>query len=276
MLYLIFGENSYQAARKIRELKGSFRAKRADFLLEEIDGDTEEADLSKLHELFNQADLFGKPRFIILKNVIAEAPAAFKIIEKNGDFLKKSQDIFLFWEQDLKPKTKEYEFFEKHAAKIQEAKTLGLNELDLWMQKKAQTFEIKLSKEERKTMIDEAGEGGEWALENELEKMALGGEAALGKKPGFLGDSKPGFKESAASPFAFIEKMFGPRALLALKEAEVSGQDLGRLIYPLLWKLKQKRMADAYWQGILAESAMRRDPKNSYEILERFIFSLKV
>ena len=265
MLYLIFGENSYQAARKIRELKGSFRAKRADFLLEEIDGDTEEADLSKLHELFNQADLFGKPRFIILKNVIAEAPAAFKIIEKNGDFLKKSQDIFLFWEQDLKPKTKEYEFFEKHAAKIQEAKTLGLNELDLWMQKKAQTFEIKLSKEERKTMIDEAGEGGEWALENELEKMALGGEIESAGKS----------SSADASPFAFIEKMFGPRALLALKEAEVSGQDLGRLIYPLLWKLKQKRMADAYWQGILAESAMRRDPKNAEEILERFILAIK-
>ena len=83
---------------------------------------------------------------------------------------------------------------------------------------------------------------------------------------------------TTASPFLFVEKLVSAplaRALLALKEAEVSGQDLQRLIYPLLWKFKQKRMADAYFKGIQAESAMRRDPKDAYEILERFILAVK-
>ena len=70
--------------------------------------------------------------------------------------------------------------------------------------------------------------------------------------------------------------MFGPRALLAVKELAASGQDVQRFIYVLLWKLKQKRMYRAYFEGIRTESQMRRDPKNSEEILERFISSLKV
>ena len=117
-------------------------------------------------------------------------------------------------------------------------------------------------------MIEEAGGNAEWALENALEKMALGFDRLRVTK--IVGAS--------VSPFAFVEKLVSAplgRALLALKEAEVSGQDFQRLIYPLLWKLKQKRMADAYFRGIQAESAMRRDPKNAYEILERFILAIK-
>ena len=109
-----------------------------------------------------------------------------------------------------------------------------------------------------------------------MEKMALGGKSALSLKPGFESPKKPGFFPSADSPFPFIEKMFGPRALLALKEMALAGIEPQKFIYAFLWKLKQKKMADAYLKGILAESEMRRDPKNSEEILEKFIFSIKV
>ena len=125
-------------------------------------------------------------------------------------------------------------------------------------------MEIKLSKEEREVMIEEAGENAEWALENELEKMVLGGKI----------ESARNSSSADANPFGFIEKMFGPRALIVLKEMSFAGIEPQRFIYAFLWKLKQKKMADAYLRGILAESAMRRDPKNAEEILERFIFSL--
>ncbi len=116
-------------------------------------------------------------------------------------------------------------------------------------------------------MIEEAGSGGEWALENELEKMKLG-------------ERHSSFKARAnLTPFVFVENIFsrplGP-ALIALKRATLNGHAPEKFIYPLLWKVKQKKMTDAYWQGVLVESQMRRDPKNSYEILERFILSLKV
>ncbi|OGF61684.1 hypothetical protein A2662_02215 [Candidatus Giovannonibacteria bacterium RIFCSPHIGHO2_01_FULL_45_33] len=86
----------------------------------------------------------------------------------------------------------------------------------------------------------------------------------------------------APTPFAFIDKMFGPRAPLALKEMSLAGIEPQKFIYAFLWKLKQKSAQggpasgwpDAYFAGIEAESQMRRDPKNAEEILEQFIFSL--
>ena len=265
MLYLIFGENSYQAIRKIRELKESFKLKGADFLLEEVDGEAEGVSETMLQNLFLQANLFGRARFIILKNILAAGPDLFKFINKHGDSLRDPKDIFLFWEKDLKPKTKEYEFFEKYAAKIQETKTLSGEELARWLTKRASEFGVKLTAEEKETMLAESGESGEWALENTLKKLALGGGVESVGKP----------SSATPSPFVFVERMFGPRALLALKEMTLAGIDPSRFIYALLWKIKQKKMTDAYFRGIQTESQMRRDPKNSEEILERFIFFLR-
>lgn len=274
MIYFLCGPNSYRALRKIQELKSAFRKKPGNFLVEEFDEDGA-LPAEKFYAALGQSSLFSKARLVIFKNILEFNETATKILKDNGDFLRKSRDIFVFWEKE--PEKTALTFFKKYAAKIQEVKSLGAKELDLWLQKQAQSFGIKLSKEERESMIAEAGEGAEWALENELEKMVLSGEAALSLKPGFESPKKPGFFPSPASPFGFVEKIFSAplgRALLALKEAEVAGQDLQRLIYPLLWKAKQKKMPDAYFAGILAESAMRRDPKNSYEILERFILAL--
>lgn len=300
MLYLIFGENSYQAIRKIRELKESFKLKGADFLLEEVDGEAEDVSEARLQSLFWQANLFEKARFIILKNILAASPDLFKLINKCGDLLRDSKDIFLFWEKGLKPKTKEYEFFEKYAAKVQETKTLSSEELGRWLVKKASESGIKLTSEEKEKMLAEAsptggqaGESGEWALENILEKMVLGASPPAETKQG-----KP------PSPFSFVDKIFSAplgRALLALKEAEVAGIDVAGFIYPMLWKIKtsfgfgrseeeklrrlggvgaptaasEEKLLDAYWQGILTESAIRRDPKNPEEHLERWLISLK-
>lgn len=263
MIYLLFGENSYQALRKIREFKSAFSKKADSFLIEEFDGESAPLAPENFHATLGQANLFSETRLVIFRNVLGSSAKVFDILKTSGDFLKKSKDIFLFWERE--PEKTALTFFKKYSEKIQEVKPLEKNALDLWLQKKAQSSGIKLSKEEREVMIEEAGEGAEWTLENELEKMALGGDVESVGKP----------SPAAPSPFAFIEKMFGPRALLALKEMSLVGIEPQRFIYAFLWKLKQKKMADAYFNGILAESKMRRDPKNSYEILERFIFSLK-
>jgi len=287
VIYFLRGPNSYQALRKTREFKEAFIKKTAGaYLVEEYDGESAPIAGEDFHSSLGQVSLFAKTRLVIFKNILNDN--IFKILKENGDFLKTSKDIFVFWARE--PEKPALQFFKKYAEKIQEVKTLSQKELDSWLQKKAQVWGLKINKEEREAMIEEAGEGAEWELENELEKGVLGGEVALGKKPpgsskpGFETAKKPGFfppggfKESAASPFIFVEKIFSDSlglALLALKEAEISGQDLQRLIYPLLWKAKQKKMPDAYWQGILAESAMRRNPKNIYEILERFILAIK-
>ena len=270
MVYLIFGGNAYTALGKIRELKNAFLKKAgenaaiADFSEEELG--------QRANEIFSQLfqdSLFYKRKLAVLRNA-SSAPDFFKFVKESTELFKNSQNIFIFWESAA-AKDKEsvaLKTLKKISEKIQEVKVLSEHELDLWLQKKAGDLDLKLSKEEREIMISEAGDGAEWALENMLEKMVLGSDKLLAKKNAGVG----------GSPFAFVEKLvsapFG-QALFALKEAEVSGQDLQRLIYPLLWKIKQKKMPDAYWQGILAESALRRNPKNAEEILERFILSIK-
>ena len=291
MVYLIFGSNSYVALNKILELKQAFFKKAGSAAISDF---SEEELAKRPREAFSQLfqdSLFFAKKLVILRNA-SSAPDFFRLMEESAELFRTSRNIFVFWESaTAKAKgNKALETLKKISEKTQEAKILSVSELDRWLQKKEASFGLKLTKEERDLMIVEAGDGAEWALENELEKMALGGEAILGEKPpgsskpGFETAKKPGFfppggfKNGAASPFAFVEKIFSSsfgRALLELKEAEASGQDLQKFIYPLLWKAKQKKMPDAYWQGILAESAMRRNPKNVYEILEHFILAIK-
>ena len=267
MVYLIFGGNSYVALNKISELKQAFFKKAGSAAISDF---SEEELAKRPREVFSQLfqdSLFFAKKLVILRNA-SSAPDFFKLAEENTESLKASRNIFVFLESaTAKAKeNKALETLKKISEKTQEAKILSGGELDKWLQKKAGELGLKLSKEEREVMISEAGDGGEWALEGMLEKIVLGGELNAKKTT------------AVSTPFAFVEKIFSApfgRALLALKEAEAAGQDLQRIIYPLLWKAKQKKMPDAYWQGILAESAMRRNPKNAYEILEKFILGIK-
>ncbi|QQG42675.1 MAG: hypothetical protein HYW15_00395 [Candidatus Giovannonibacteria bacterium] len=288
MIYFLFGPNSYQALRKIREFKAAFLKKRGNLPLEEFDGESSEINASDLYSALGQESLFSRARLVIFKNISGADGGMLKILQENGKFLKESGNIFVFWERE--PEKQALAFFKKYAEKIQEMKILEKAGLEAWLARRAKELGVKLGREGKITMVSGAGREAEWALENELEKMSLseppkaqvlqdlaqrdGASRAIRQQVDMRVLAKLGAK---ASPFLFVEKLVSAplsRALLALKEAEASGQDLQRLIYPLLWKIKQKKMADAYFKGIQAESAMRRDPKNSYEILERLIFSM--
>lgn len=123
MLYLLYGPNSLEAIKKIREIKKEFFKKSPNFLLEEIDGDDNEAchDFLKLIE---NPSLFSPKRLLIFKNTISKIKNAEKFFTKYSDFLKRSKDIFLFWEQDLKKDDKIFDLLKKTAAKIQEIKEI--------------------------------------------------------------------------------------------------------------------------------------------------------
>ena len=290
MIYFLRGVNSYAALKKINEIKEGFKKKNASFLIEEIDGEADEISEAQFFFMLGQGSLFAEKRLVIFKNIFSKNEAFAELFTKNAGALKKSRDIFVFWENA--PKKKISVVFEKYSEKVQEVELLKFPALDKWLEKKSKEMGLELGKDERALMIEEAGEGAEWVLEGELEKLVLserqpqaqilrglaqgdGPSRAILQQENMRAGAKSGAKAGVApSPFVFVEKMFGPRALLAVKEFASSGQDVQRFIYVLLWKLKQKRMAGAYFEGIKAESQMRRDPKNSEEILERFVAKL--
>ena len=279
MIYLLYGPNSYKAFGKVREFKEAFLKKiggnAGSFLIEEINGDAP-GFLEKFWNEAEQAPLFSKKRLVILKETLSDASFA-ELFKKNATALKVSPDVFIFWETELKKTESIFKLFEKCAEKIQEMKELSGGELDRWLEKKALEVGIKLDKTEREIMIE--GCGSEWALENELEKMVLGASSPRSLTLGVDGLQTPSvFPRGSSSPFSFVERIFSSRGmevLLVLKRALEAGHDPQRFIYPLLWKAKQKKMIDVYKHGILAESAMRRDPKNAYEHMEIFILAIK-
>src|SRR3989338_7877029 len=273
MIYFLRGVNSYTAIKKINEFKEAFKKKNESFLIEELDGETDEISEAQFFSMLGQESLFAEKRLVIFKNIFSKNEAFAELFTKNAGTLKKSRAIF-----------------EKYSEKVQEVGLLKFPALDKWLEKRSKEMGLGLNKDERALMIEEAGEGAEWALEGDLKKLVLEKpqqgtsqdlSSATARARGIFQQKnirvlpKYPAKADAQSPFVFVEKMFGPRALLAVKELSLSGQDIQRFIYVLLWKLKQKRMYSAYFEGIKAESQMRRDPKNSEEILERFISSIK-
>jgi len=287
MIYFIFGANSYRAAKKLREFREAFFKKTSltgvpagEFLVEEFDGETEDLSAGSLNLALEQGSLFVKNRLVLFKNVLRRTPELLEILKEKADILKKSKDILVFWERD--PEAKVLAYFKKNSEKTQEMAALSAGELNKWLNKKAQELGLTLGTAEKEAMMEEADPNGanaspEWALENALEKLILG--APAGKKSDFFGDLKPDFKKAgASSPFPFVGKIFsayGEGRLLTFKKAAEAGHIPEKIIYPLLWKAKQRHMLDAYKKGILAESAMRRDSKNAYEHLERFILALR-
>lgn len=295
-MYLIFGPNDYAAYKKIRELKFIFQKKAGpNFFSEEISKERLALEGDESLVRLNQRSLFVKKKFVVFKDAVSQ-PTLQSFLKENIKKLQESPDIFLFWERDLDKKNALFSLLEKHAEKIQEAKALSFGALDKWFEKKAGEAGLKLSKQERSAMIEAAGgaeSAPEWALENELEKLVLAGSGAGSENSLTPPRIKSGSYSAAArphlefsyptpaptSPFGFVEKIFsekGSEALLTLKKAVLAGHIPEKLIYPLLWKAKQKKMRGAYKKGILAESAMRRDPKNAYEHMERFILALRV
>lgn len=121
MLYLLYGPNSLEAAKKIKEIKREFFKKNPSFLLEEIDGD----DYGTHHDLvefIESQSLFSQKRLVVLKNTLSRIQNAEKFFVKYLYFLKDSKDIFLFCEKNLKKDNKIFQLFKKNSIKIQETK----------------------------------------------------------------------------------------------------------------------------------------------------------
>lgn len=264
MLYVIVGDNSYEAAKKILAIKAAFQKKTGDkVLVEEVDGDIDKDP--NLAAIFGQGTLFAKAKLVVLKNILNNKKTV-DFFKENIEDIRFSKHIFLLWERELETKLRN--FLAGRAEKIQESKRRSRSELEEWFNKKSKSFGVLLDVHQKKEILDSAGENAEWAIENKLNQILLGGE--------LLHNSKT---DSNGNVFYFVNKILSvplSGALFTVKEAAANGFGPEQLIYPLLWSIKQRKLADIYWQGIQTESAiMRKDTKRASEHLERFILFLK-
>src|SRR3989338_2883901 len=161
MIYCIFGTNNYVAVRKIAEIKSAFFKKRnGAFSFFEFDG--EENSFEKIAENLDSQMLFSSSRLVVLKNIFAAHPAAKDFLLKRVEEFKKTRDVFVFYEQVLDKKL--ISAFQQYAEKIQEAEFKSHAEIDKWILIEAKKRNIALSAQERKLLVEYAGEGAEWAI----------------------------------------------------------------------------------------------------------------
>ncbi len=298
MLYFISGNNSYGAFKKIADIKGAFLKKnKENFLTRELDG--ESCGLEDVFAIFGQQNLFFKKQLFILKNIFENHSSALEIFKKNLDELISADSFYILWERGEAEDKNILNFLKKNAAQVQEMNILSARELDAWLQKKAKSLGVELTKSQREEMIVEAEESAEWALENELEKILLGERFSER-------ESKKTPAGATPSTFASVDKIFYnnfSRALLEFNKAISDGVEPAQLIYTISWKLKNiilslrgetrslnsyvarkaeneskffsdSKILDSFLETILTESQLKRDSKNTNEIMERLLYQL--
>ncbi|MEK9175597.1 MAG: hypothetical protein AAB795_03330 [Patescibacteria group bacterium] len=303
MVYLLFGENSYRAFQKIADIKSAFYKKGGKNLaVVEMSG--YDASMEEILESIGAGNLFATRRLIVLKRAIETHPRLINFIEENKKELMAPNDVFIFWERNFSNNNKALLLFKKIAEKIEETNIRSFNELDLWFRKEADAREIQTSSQQRKTMIEKQsilyGEASEWALLQELEKITLGGEKNAGT-------NQKQIQTTNNLIFSFVDRIFGnkfSRALIVFRQSKQEGIGEADLFRMFLWKLKNifivkngetkklnsyvaqktsvdavqfddKNILDAFWEGILTDSALKRDNKNTDEHIESYILSMK-
>ena len=120
MLYLLFGENSFEAAKKIQEIKKAFLNKSSHFLFEEVNSDEESALDPEI--FFKNQSLFSQKRLLVFKNAVSKIQNPQNFFLTHSDFLKNSEDIFLFWEKNF-TEDGVFEILKKISEKTQEIKS---------------------------------------------------------------------------------------------------------------------------------------------------------
>lgn len=121
MLYFLYGQNSFLALKKIKDIKSGFLKKNPSFLIEEIDGE-EDVSLEHFYGSVQSSSLFGGKRLFIFKNTIKHLLNFEDFLKNNIQNLKVSENIFVFWEKDIEKSDESFLIFEKHAEKTQEVK----------------------------------------------------------------------------------------------------------------------------------------------------------
>lgn len=122
MLYFLYGQSSFEASKKILEIKKAFFQKNPNFLFEELDANEDGFLHSDFLRLVGNPSLFSQKRLLVFKNLLSKVQNAQKFFLENIEFLKTSQDIFLFWESSPEKNEELFNIFKKNSVKTQELK----------------------------------------------------------------------------------------------------------------------------------------------------------
>lgn len=240
MFYLLHGKDTYRSREKLNELVSHFRTKVSDFGFFRIDGgDFKE---NEFEELLKAKTLFEKKYVVVCDRVMENKQAADFVVE-NLEKCAKSENVFLFWEEELDDKT--LERFEKKATKVQNFDPLAGAKLKAWFTSK------KIPANIASDIIKKCG-SDLWRASKEIEKYELGSETSKSSET------------TSYNPFAvcdsFAEKNKA-KTWITYQQALRQGVPAEEVFFKIFWQIKNllmvKKLMAAGVSDVAKESELK-------------------
>jgi len=240
MFYLLHGQDTYRSREKLNELVSHFKTKVSGLGFFRIEG--ENFSEAEFQELLKGKTLFEKKYVVVCERVL-ENKEALNFILGSLDDLAKTDNMFLFWEEEIDEKT--LEEVKKQAYKVQEYKPLDGVKL------KARLAAKKIPANIASEIIKKCG-SDLWRASKEIEKYELGGLTA---------------KQEINAPYnpfaiceAFVEKNKA-KAWMIYQQALRRGIPDEEVFFKILWQVKNlllvKKLATAGVADITKESGLK-------------------
>jgi len=166
MFYFLRGQDTYRSREKLNELVSHFKTKVSDLGFFRIEG--ENFNEAEFKELLRGKTLFEK-KYVVVCEKVLENKEALNFILGSLDDLAKTDNMFLFLEEEVDEKI--LEEFKKQAYKVQEYKPLDGVKLKAWLAAKKVPANI------ASEIIKKCG-SDLWRASKEIEKYELGGLTA--------------------------------------------------------------------------------------------------
>jgi DNA polymerase-3 subunit delta len=173
MFLLLYGENTYGSAQKIKEIKEQFKKKNDPSGLNVIGFDGADFNLEKFNNAAVQSGFLVTKRLIILKNLLStklKAELQENLLELLAN-LKNSEHIFVFREEGQPDKrTKLYKLLAADKKYLQEFKPLDQAGLNVWVEQYLKERQATITGGGKNLLLSFT-DGNLWQLANELDKL---------------------------------------------------------------------------------------------------------
>lgn len=169
MVYLFYGENTYEARQKIRELIKRYQATSdSEFGLERFDGSDPTLTAEQIVAAITAVPFLAANRLVIVEDLLANKAVAEKVIAAL-DRVPEST-VLVCYEPNADKRTKLFKDL-KERAKPADFKPLNPHQLRAWLKKTAAARGARIDNQTAAFLIDYLGED-QWRLDNEIAKLA--------------------------------------------------------------------------------------------------------